>query len=163
MIKQIVNYEDTYSISEDGKVLNIKSNKYLKPILGNNGYYRVALCVNGIPKAHNIHRLMAEHFINNPYNKEFVNHISGDKTDNSINNLEWVTRNENMQHAFENGLSNVKPNMPVLQLTKSGTLIAKYVSISEACRQLKMHKSNISNVLNGKRKTAGGYLWKEGV
>nr|WP_277814256.1 HNH endonuclease signature motif containing protein [Bacillus wiedmannii] len=71
-------------------------------------YKYVTLYKDGKQKVKEVHRLIAEAFIPNEANKPQVNHINGDKTDNSLNNLEWVTVSENIQHAFDNGLVNIK-------------------------------------------------------
>ena len=69
-----------------------------------NGYLRCDINITGKTKSHLVHRLVAEKFIPNPDNKPFVNHIDGNKHNNSVNNLEWCTRNENERHAWKTGL-----------------------------------------------------------
>ena len=90
-MKPIPNYPN-YSVTEDGKIINNKTNRELKPILGNVGYYQVSLCNSGKIKNVSIHRLVASAFLSNDENKREVNHINGIKTDNRIENLElWDT------------------------------------------------------------------------
>lgn len=106
MRKDVVGYEGLYQIDTDGNVWSIGYGKelILKQALQNNRYFVVTLCKQKKHKSHTIHRLIAEAFIPNPENKPQVNHINGDKKDNRIENLEWVTASENIRHAFENGL-----------------------------------------------------------
>ena len=92
-----------YSVSNFGRVRNNKTNKILSP-RNLQGYQRVAFYVDGKPTDFRIHRLVAKAFIPNPENKPQVNHINGDKTDNRVENLEWVTNSENIKHAINNGL-----------------------------------------------------------
>ena len=94
MWKQI---DSKYSISDDGQVMNTKTNYILKPELHSKGYLRVT-----INKKHVfIHRLLAIAFIPNPYNKPQVNHIDNIKIHNNVSNLEWVTNSENQAHAYQ--------------------------------------------------------------
>jgi len=90
----IKDYED-YLIFEDGGVLSIKTNKFLKPGKTPNGYLFVHLYKNGKSKPFKIHRLVGLHYIPNSYNKPFIDHIDRDKTNNDISNLRWATRSEN--------------------------------------------------------------------
>lgn len=69
-----------------------------------NGYLRCDININGKTKSHLVHKLVAEKFIPNPDNKPFVNHIDGNKHNNSVDNLEWCTRSENEKHAWKTGL-----------------------------------------------------------
>lgn len=95
---EIVGYEN-YLIYEDGKVYSKKTKRYLSLYKNKQtGYLKVDLCKDGIPKTHNIHRLVAEHYIPNPDNKKCVDHINRDKNDNRIENLRWATHSENGQN-----------------------------------------------------------------
>ena len=97
--KDISGYEGLYQISNLGRVKSfprngtIKSERILNLFHTKDGYLFVCLRNKGrsYPK---IHRLVAEAFLDNPYNKETVNHIDGNKENNNVNNLEWATRSE---------------------------------------------------------------------
>jgi len=116
--RHIKGYEGMYLISSLGRVkslprVKVRSNgrphtikeRILKPALDSSGYLRVALSKDRKLTTLKIHRIVAEHFYTIEVNKE-VNHIDGDKTNNSVENLEWVTRSENVKHAFDIGLAN---------------------------------------------------------
>ena len=103
MIKIIQDFPN-YSLSNDGVVTNLTTNKTKTPTLGKNGYFVVHLYKNNTCKREYVHRLLATHFLPNPENKRTVNHKDGDKTNNSLSNLEWNTDSENIKHAYENGI-----------------------------------------------------------
>lgn len=104
-MKNIAHFETRYAITEDGQVINLANNLPLKPIRNQNGYYKVGLaCGDGTHKQVSIHTLVAKHFIPNPYGYKQVNHIDGDKSNNTVTNLEWCTHTQNMEHAFRTGL-----------------------------------------------------------
>lgn len=90
-------------IRSNGKPLTIKT-QIRKPFITKNGYVIVNTTIQNRRIYIIVHRAVAEAFIDNPYNKEQVNHIDGNKQNNNVNNLEWVTRRENMQHAREHNL-----------------------------------------------------------
>lgn len=96
--KDIKGYEGYYWINQLGQVKRIDANKLLSPGKSN-GYNLVYLWKNGEGRGVSIHRLLAETFIPNPENKAEVNHINGIRGDDRLDNLEWVTRDENMAHA----------------------------------------------------------------
>lgn len=113
-MKNIPGFED-YAVSESGEVYRISysdsgnSGKYdlphkLTPKLDRYGYYTVKLSVKRKVFYRTIHRLVAETFVPNPLDLPQVNHIDGDKTNNNVDNLEWVTPRENILHAHFNGL-----------------------------------------------------------
>lgn len=100
--KPIHNYKN-YSVSSFGNVRNDKTNRILKQSKGK--YLGVFLSNKGSAKRFNVHRLVALHFLDNDENKCCVNHKNGDKSNNHVENLEWVTNSENMKHAFNSGLN----------------------------------------------------------
>lgn len=114
--KEIKGYEGRYIVSNMGKVRSkdythihdhgktqFFKGKELAAGLSNTGYKRVELNMNGKGKKFSIHRLVAINFIPNPLNKPQVNHIDGNKLNNNVNNLEWVTQSENTLKAYKNG------------------------------------------------------------
>lgn len=89
-----------YEVSNLGNVRSIKTNRVLK-LRNNKGYLQVNIFNDDGPKTFRIHRLVAEAFIPNTNNSPIVNHISGNKKDNRVENLEWCTPKENTNHAFK--------------------------------------------------------------
>lgn len=93
-----------YGVSRDGTIINDRK-KIKVPQPTDNGYLKVDLYDSGKKSSKRIHRLVAEAYIPNPYNKPDVNHKDGNKHNNSVSNLEWVTKSENMIHAYQTGLN----------------------------------------------------------
>lgn len=116
----IKNFEGIYQVSLTGKVNSLPKiqkrgkaitflpSKILTQTLSNSGYYNVTLWKNGEKRTMGIHRIIAETFLLNPYNLSQVNHKNGIKTDNRIENLEWVSQSENTLHAIKTGLYKTK-------------------------------------------------------
>lgn len=151
--KPVKDYETLYEVSNYGNVRNIKTKKILKPAMHNKGYYKVCLCNNKKQKNKFIHRLVAESFIDNQ-NKKQVNHINGIKTDNKVENLEWVTCQENIKHSYENEL---QPHAKKIRCIETNEI---FMSQSEASKIHKVSRTNLSYCINGIRKTVGGYHWE---
>ena len=112
--KDIPNYEGLYQISNYGIVKSLSKHKrnnsisqemLLKNHINDSGYCVVELHKNKSRKVFRVHRLVAELFITNEQQKPCVNHIDGNKLNNCVDNLEWVTYKENMIHAVKNGLN----------------------------------------------------------
>lgn len=97
-------FEGKYLVSNDGRVYSTKTKKLLKPMKNEKGYLCVELRRNHTRKVMRIHRLVAGAFIPNSNNFNEVNHKDGDKENNSVANLEWCTRSQNMKHAYLLGL-----------------------------------------------------------
>ena len=142
--KDIKNYEGLYQVSNLGNVKSLERNKsngkglvkidekILTQNITNWGYCKVALYKNGARKYYKVHRLVAEAFIPNPNNKEQINHIDGNKLNNNVNNLEWNTRIENMNHARINGLcgNNTDSNYILLKDNDGKTKLANIININ---------------------------------
>lgn len=89
-----------YFIYDDGRVYNSITKKFIIGDINNCGYYRVTLYSKNKSKRYFRHRLVAELFIDNPHNHKFVNHKDGDKSNNTVSNLEWCSQSENEKHKF---------------------------------------------------------------
>lgn len=172
--EKIKNFPD-YKINKEGEVITthyLHHNiiKKLKPRKSKNGYYSVYLYKDGKGYSKLIHRLVAETFIPNPKKLSQVNHINGDKTNNNINNLEWISPANNIRHAIKNNLINrdkllnttkimsQNNKKTVLQFDLEGEFIAEYNSAKEAA--MLNNLSNVGACCRGKYKTAGGYIWR---
>ena len=168
--KDVKGFEDLYQISNFGRVASkdricyngtgyfLKIGKVLKQNLAGAGYPFLGLHKDLKVKQCNVHRLVAEHFIPNLENKETVNHIDGNKLNNNVSNLEWLSRKENSQHAVDTGLINSRKK--VIQLYPNGDFISEYESATQAENITGISKRQISCACNGRQKTAHGYKWK---
>ena len=157
-----------YFITREGEVISTKFGKErpLKQVVcSGTGYKLVTLVkVGNIRKNKRIHRLMMEAYVPNPQGKAHVNHIDGNKLNNSLSNLEWSTCAENSQHAMDTGLSEAVLKVtrkPIEMYAKDKvTLIKVFDSLHDAHRETGTAVQNIGKVAMGKRHTAGGYHWK---
>jgi len=168
-------FEGIYQASNLGRIKSVrriaqklyKGNRIVKEKImsgtkNEDGYLKVHFKHNNLSKGFFIHRLVALTFIPNPLKKPQVNHIDGNKLNNNISNLEWVTNLENQQHAWKNGLKKgtFANNKKVLQFDLQNNLVNKYISITDASKKSGVHLSNISMCCNLKRKIAGGFIWR---
>lgn len=109
--KDVLDFEGHYQISCQGNLRSIRSSqgnyreRLKKTSLDRNGYENAHLWKQNNPSTHLVHRLVAKAFLPNPENKATVNHKDGVKNNNILTNLEWCTQSENLQHAFDTGLS----------------------------------------------------------
>ena len=145
-----------YSISEDGIVMNSKG-RIIKGEISNRGYRRVSLSNNDVKnKKMSVHRLVAETYIPNPHNYPEVNHKNENKLDNNVNNLEWCSTLDNLNH------SRVIEKASVAKFRKMKCITTGkiYNSIKEAADELGLYHSNIVACCNGRRATCGGLEWE---
>lgn len=174
--KDVKGYEGYYQISNLGNVMSLKFNhadirRLIKPF-DNGGYNMVCFNLNGVSKKFLVHRLVAEAFIPNHENKPCVNHIDGNKRNNSVENLEWVTKSENTRHAIRIGL---RPRIvicerkrgaenpiskAIAQFGLNGNKIAEYGCAKDAEKSLGFKHTFIQRCCRGERKTYMNYVWK---
>ena len=163
-MKQIIinNISTNYYITEKGQCYNIKTKKYLK---GQENYknhyvtYNLTL-PNGKKTRQYAHRLVAIAYLKNiDKNKTEVNHIDGNKKNNCVDNLEWVTPQENQQHAIKNELKKFEH---VFCFNQNCELVAEYKTIQEASNAVNLSCSIISQELNKEVKSlSGGFYWSK--
>lgn len=186
--KDIQDYEGYYQVSNLGRVRSVdrivshwrggkqlKKGKMLKPYTDKHGYKHVTLSKDRKGKCVQVHRLVAFAFIPNPNNLKEVNHIDENPSNNCVDNLEWCTKQYNINYGTRNermlqNRSGIRKSKPVLQYTFNGEFVAEYPSLMEAYRQTGISFANISCCCRGKKrkdkrgyytpKTAGGFIWK---
>jgi len=133
---------ENYYVSNFGRIKN--KDRILKPVIDNNGYYNVnCKC---------IHIIVANAFIENPNNYNIINHKDGNKLNNNINNLEWVTQQMNVIHAINNQL---RKNVKKVALIENDKIIKVFNSCKEASRELNANSTSINKCCKGQLKTCG--------
>lgn len=168
--KDIKGYENLYQISNLGQVKSLRNNLILKPGLVGIGYLSVNLCKDGKHNYKKIHRLVAEHFIENIDNLPCINHKDGIKTNNNVENLEWCTSSYNNKEAYRLGLKgslkgkNNKYSESLMkqvnQYDLQNNFIKTWNSIQSIENNLGIKHTNIVKCCKGERHKAGGYIWK---
>ena len=139
---------NNYAISSYGNVKNIKTEQYIKQFVRKDGYVQVSLWNNNKGHSFKVHRLVALYFIeNSDETKTYVNHIDGNKANNYVTNLEWVTPSENNLHAVKNGLVNAI-KIKVIDLNDGKEYV--FDSITQASIFLNEDKRDISRALKRK-------------
>lgn len=151
-----------YEVSNLGNIRNTKSGQILNPGVAGNGYKQVSLkmIATGKFEKRYVHRLVAQYWIDNPENKREVNHINLDRTDNRVENLEWITSSDNQKHKYKNGDYKTS-NRKVEQISiDTGEVLNVFNSIIDAARFMGHTRQQIDKVVHSKAKTAFGYFWK---
>ena len=154
--KDVVGYEGLYQVSNFGNVKSLGNNftrkeRFLKLSPQSKGYLTVVLQKNATRKMVLVHRLVAEHFIDNSESKPQVNHINGDKTDNRVENIEWVSHRENLDHAIKNNLTlkgeeNRNSKLKDSDVIKIHSLLQKGVTTKELSESYNVSYSTIDGI-----------------
>lgn len=171
--KRVKGYENYLTVSNQGRVksfMRSPDGKILKTQTDKKGYQRLTCTIEGEKVRFKVHRLVAEHFIDNPDNKPQVNHKDGNKRNNSVSNLEWVSNRENCRHAIKAGLwdsvikgarrENEKRKKAIIgyYYTETSSCSKYFGSISEA--EMTIGSRHIVDVLKGKRSHAKGWTFR---
>lgn len=171
--RPICGFEGLYEVSNIGrvkscsrKVKNTRGIKELKERIisqkdDTNGYLIVNLWKDNKQTHVKVHRAVAQAFIPNPYNFRDVNHIDENKYNNRFDNLEWVTHQDNLNYGTHNVRMSNSKSKAVAQYNKlTNELIATYKNAYVASNETNINNVGICQCCCGKRKTAGGYIWK---
>ena len=157
-MKPIPGYEGRYSITESGGVYSHLSNKWLRAGDDSRGYLHVCLRKDDKTYDHKVHRLVALTY-HGP-SELTVNHKDGDKRNNHPDNLEYVTRGDNLRHAFTTGLNPTKRPKRIVGVCMQGTGFGYYYPTIMASRE-KFNPSTVNAAVLGKRNHHKGYYWSE--
>lgn len=182
--RDVVGYEGYYMVSNNGRIVrpkrlvvnrlgvhHIVRGGERKQVPTHDGYLSVGLHMDGIKKTMRVHRIVAEAFIPNPMSLETVNHKDGNKENNCVLNLEWMTRKENCKHAYRTGLSTppcigrfneLHPmSKAIHQYSIDGDYLQSFPSASEASRAIGANVSHISDFASRPKNRihAYGYKW----
>jgi hypothetical protein len=158
-------WAERYEVSENGIVFDTLRGRYLNKRIGKNGYEYVNMVIDGRRVIKSVHRIVGRVFVDGYDPTLDINHIDGIKTNNVFSNLEWVTRRQNIQHAYKNnlrasqrGTSKLKNAKPIIGIDKNG--IRYYFNTQEeAAKKTGAKRGNISKVLTGHRSHAAGFQW----
>lgn len=153
--EEIQGFEGLYAVSNKGRVMNLKSGKVLKNRIDSFGYAMVYIHKgDGKPKNIKVHKLVAKTFIPNPDKLPQINHIDECKTNNNVENLEWVSASQNVRHSAH------QQSCCINQLTLDGELVKAWDSLSQIERDTGYFKQAINQVCKGKYKQRYGYCWE---
>lgn len=171
--RDIKGFEGLYQVSSMGNVKSLERQvrantcgirtlreKILSDCMNKSGYNLVVLCKNGKRINKMIHRLVAEAFIPNPNNVSEVNHKDENKRNNCVSNLEWCDRIYNANYGTGVERCAKKKWKPVEMMDNAHNVLKLFNSALEAEMETGINRKNISSVCLGKRKDAGGYLWR---
>jgi hypothetical protein len=151
----LIQFPDTHEINNLGYVRDANK-KILKQHLCM-GYPSIHIYIKSKRKKLFIHRLLGQHFIENPENKPTINHINGIKTDNRLNNLEWATQAEQNKHAYDIGLKRkTKGQSKIVLNTLTGIF---YDSAKEAAESIGVHQHTFRCWLNGSSKNKSPFIY----
>lgn len=168
--RDIPGYENFYRCSDKGRIFSVRKNLVMKCF--KSVYEQALLSINGVHSCRTVHSLVALTFIGPRPAKYQINHKDGNKHNNELSNLEYVTMSENMLHSYKylgrrNGtsnkgryLGNAYRSVSIKQFNLNGTLVTSFDCVRRAAIELGISETAISNALHGRCKTSGGFIWQ---
>lgn len=163
IFEDLAGYEESYQISDQGRIFTkrrlngnqIIYGRELRPTITEDGYLKVGLTRNGETKKFYVHRLVALHFLENSENLPQVNHKDGNKFNNNVSNLEWCTKQVNLEHASEHALMQRGADRPSSKLTEEQVLeiykLKGVMSAAEIGSHYGVSKNTINCILRGSK------------
>ena len=162
--KPIKDFEDTFHISNLGNIKSIKTNNIMKDTISKNGYKTICLKKSKFQKNLTVHSLIANGFIEKPItnDKLIVDHIDGNKLNNNIDNLRWITYSENVKNSYITNLNYQNKKKAIYKIDKNtNNIIEKYDSIKDVCTKNNyLYDRGIIQCCKNKQISSGGYKWK---
>ena len=155
--RPIAETDGLYEVSSSGRVRSRKTGHYRELKLKKNrftGYLYVCMSTNGTSITRSVHRLVAQAFLPNPYNLQYVNHIDEDKTNNLVGNLEWCTpayNSEYSKHSHQKRIAAYSVDGEKLAVFESATIAANFLGVV---------KGAVSSALTGRNQTCRGFILK---
>lgn len=147
-----------YTVTKDGRVFSPFGNEISTWIENNSGYTLFRIRIDKKPKCLRLHRIVAECWLPNPENKKYVKHKNDNKSDNSVNNLEWGNVSDNTKEGYDNGCySSNKRSHGIKIINKSTNEIMIFKSIREASDTLNLNRKNITAILKNKKSNTYNY------
>ena len=157
--RPVKGFEECYEVSADGAVFSKITNRFRTAVINDKTGYPTMVLVHpgGKKQTKCLHRIVAETWIENPDNLECVNHKNENKLDNHVSNLEWCTKYYNNTY---NGKTQ-RPCKKIIQINPlTNEVVGHWASARAASKETLANYKNISAVLRGNRKTAGGFRWE---
>jgi mRNA-degrading endonuclease HigB of HigAB toxin-antitoxin module len=157
--KPLKDFENYYEVSSQGRIKRLRS-KILSTKALSSGYPCFSICINGTQITQRVHVSVAKTFLNDFYQEGFVvNHKDGNKLNNNVENLEWISVYENNKHSIDTGLKGYKA-IAILQFDTEGNFIKEFASQKEAENITGICRKQINNCLKNKQKSAHNFVWK---
>lgn len=139
---------DGFLVDDDFNIYSERTGKKLTPSLGTDGYLQVQYRTEDDHSHHNrVHVIFAHCFIPNPDGLKYVNHIDSNKTNNSLDNLEWCTNSYNVYHGWHSGNRTHKNNTKLIVESLNHEFVGKFKSIRECAKNLGIDRHKIARVL----------------